>query len=68
MISNLPDGYIELEFDIIVKDAPKFDAILFDFGENKQWIPRSQIYDTFENGEGKTVILTEWIAKKKGLI
>lgn len=68
MISNLPDGYIELPFDTIVVDSPKFDAILIDFGKNEKWIPRSQIYDTFENGEGKTVILTEWIAKKKGLI
>ena len=69
MISNLQDGYIELPYDRVVIDVMRFHAILIDFDVNKiKWIPRSHIHDMFEDREGKTVILTEWIAKKKGLI
>ena len=66
LISNLPRGYIELSYYRIVLDNPKKNAILIDFGDNKQWIPRSQIDDIFEDDD--TIILTEWIAKEKGLI
>lgn len=66
MISNLPKGYIELSYYEILSDNPKKNAIWIDFGDNRQWIPRSQIDDIFE--EDDVVILTEWIAKEKGLI
>ena len=67
-VSNLPDGYVELPYDRVVVEGEKGSAHLIDFGFVKKWIPESQVYDMFEDGEGNTIILTEWIANKKGLI
>lgn len=45
-------------------------AILVDLGSHEVWIPKSQISDDSEvwrkDDTGK-LIITEWIAKKKGL-
>ena len=68
MISNIPDGYIELNYDAMMKDDPKFGAVCFAIADEMVWIPRSQLNEYFEDGEGKTMIITEWIAKQKGLI
>lgn len=66
MITNMPDGYIAIKYDRILKERTL--AIFVDFGFTREWIPESQIYDRFEDGDGKTLIMTEWIAGKKKLI
>jgi hypothetical protein len=66
-MEGLPHGYIALAFDQVLVDSPKYKSILFDFGDAEEWIPRNQIDDMFED-DHPTVVLTEWIAKKKGLI
>lgn len=46
-------------------------AILCDFGDKECWIPLSQVDDDSEiwqAGEEGTIIVSEWIAKEKGLI
>ena len=63
---GLPKGYIDLAFDKIIRQTDK--AQLIDFGNNEVWIPDSQIDDIFEDTTGNTIILSEWIAKQKGLI
>lgn len=65
-VSNLPDGYIELSYDRVLKEADT--AVLVDFGFAQEWIPESQIYDRFEDGKGRTLVVKEWMAKLKGLI
>jgi hypothetical protein len=46
-------------------------AILCDIGGDEIWIPLSQIHDdseVYKMGTKGTLIITEWLAKKKGLI
>jgi hypothetical protein len=56
---------------ICIGERPK--ALLVDIDGEKIWIPKSQIhdnsevYDADEHSEGELVI-TEWIAKQKGLL
>ncbi len=69
-ISNLPDGYVEIQYDYIIAETSKESkvegAILI--WPQDEWIPKSCIDDMFEDGEGKTMVVTECIAKEKGLI
>lgn len=58
--------------DAVCKRAtPK--ALLVEIDGDEHWIPKSQIhddsevYDADENSEG-TLVITEWIAKQKGLL
>jgi len=47
------------------------DAILVVVEGDEYWIPQSQIDDDSEvwkNGDEGTLVITEWIAEKKGLI
>jgi len=47
------------------------DAILVVIEGDEYWIPQSQIDDDSEvwkNGDEGTLVITEWIAEKKGLI
>ena len=52
-----------------IKETDK--ALLCAIGELEIWIPQSQIYDDSEvwkeDDEG-TLVISEWIAKQKGLI
>jgi hypothetical protein len=46
-------------------------AVLFDTGDEAVWIPKSQIIERWddEDNEGlTTLVITEWLAIKKGLV
>ena len=61
----MPD-YIELTYDSI--EAETLKAILFNFGDEQAWIPRSQIEnDSCLSDYGDTVCVAAWLAKQKGL-
>ena len=60
----MPD-YIELTYDSIETETLK--AILFNFGDEQVWIPRSQIEDdSLPDGKG-TVCVAGWLVKQNGL-
>ena len=60
----MPD-YIELTYDSI--EAETLKAILFSFGDEEVWIPRSQIEDdSLPDGKG-TVCVAAWLVKQNGL-
>jgi len=61
--------HVELAFDHIEYHGDNADAILFDFGEKDPvWIPKSQIDMNEFDRESNVVPVTEWFAKKEGLI
>ena len=69
MTQGIPKGYVEIDIDgqvigangeVVETDMAK----LIDFGEHEVWIPESQIYELFED----SIIISEWLAKEKGLI
>jgi len=55
--------YVELIHDEIILDDPKKQAVFFDFGDNKIWIPRSLITDYSD----ETVTVELWFAEQEGL-
>ena len=59
--------YIELIYDSIVHRTAK--AVLFNFGEEKRWIPISVMHpDSFPLNEmGGEVIVEQWFVEKEGL-
>lgn len=66
MISNIPDEYVALSYDRIIQQ--RISAIYVDFGDRRVWFPRTCVYDWFEDGEGKTIIVRQWLAEKEKLI
>lgn len=58
------DELVKIDFDEILAESD--DAYRFQIGDDKHWIPKSQISTVFE--KIKVVHITEWIAAKKGLI
>lgn len=66
-MKGIPGDYIEIQYDKLLRDNPKSGAVLFLIEGKEVWIPRSQIFEWFEDAS-KNLILTEWIAKQKGLI
>jgi len=65
MISNIPNGYVEIHYDYILMDKEEKNAIWFQIGDRKLWIPRSQIDEMFDD---KSMLVTEWFAIEKRLI
>jgi len=69
------DDYSDVETDIICKYIASTDkAILVEVDGVKDWIPKSQIYDSsvdldeLEKGDPATITIPEWLAEEKGLI
>lgn len=63
------DTWVEIEVEDV--DAETEAAILVDLGDEDMWIPKSQISpdsDVQKKGDEGTLLITEWIAKEKGLI
>lgn len=61
-------GYVHLEDCKVVRTTDA--ALLVDFGEDRYWLPKSQVADpeTFKAGDGPvTISITEWIANQKGI-
>jgi len=58
--------FVEIEYDEVILDDNGLQAILYKIDGEDIWIPRSQIED--ENYTGNSILITEWIADKKGLI
>lgn len=65
----MSDEYVEFE-DVTVK-AETDKAILCVIGEDEHWVPKSQLSEDSEvyakGTEGKLVV-SEWLAKTKGLV
>ena len=62
---NIKDvAHAEFDYDEIIEETEL--ALLIDFGEHEVWIPKSQIVEIDETS--KSIIMYEWLAKKKGLI
>ena len=57
--------YIELTFDSIEAQTP--NAILFNFGDEQAWIPRSQIEEYPLEDKAGTVCVSAWLVKAKEL-
>ena len=60
----MPD-FIELTYDSI--EAQTLKAILFNFGDEQAWIPRSQIEEYPLEDKAGTVCVAAWLVKAKGL-
>jgi hypothetical protein len=60
-------GYVHLEDCTVKKLTEK--AALIEYGDEQHWIPLSQIADADELQEGdeRTVSITQWLADQKGL-
>lgn len=61
-------GYIEL-YCTALHSTDK--ALLCDFGDSQQWIPHNHIHDdsdVYKPGDKGEILVTEWIAREKGLI
>jgi len=43
-------------------------AVLFDTGDEAVWIPKSQIIERWDDEGFTTLVITEWLAIKKGLV
>jgi hypothetical protein len=55
-----------IDYDHIILDEGKWDAILFSIEGENQWIPRSIIDDIWEDDQ--QVGVPEWFAWQEGLI
>ena len=66
MIANLPKGHVEVDFDVLIHETS--GAYLLLICDSQVWIPKSQVHELFEDGDGKTVIIPEWLATAKDLI
>ena len=61
-----PKGYIEVNGTTLWETD---DAVLIDCGWDETiWIPKSQLEDWPDIGDNGDVLMTEWIAGKKGVI
>lgn len=61
---------IEIENVYVIKQTSKALLCQVDDGEDEVWIPQSQIDDDSEvwkEGQEGTLIVSEWIARQKGL-
>lgn len=58
------DSIITIEYESIIIDRDKFDAILFMIDEEEVWLPRSEIEVDRENNE---IQLPRWLAARKEL-
>ena len=61
----MSDKEFELTYDEILIDKDNLKAIQYKFGDEKVWIPRSQIKG--ENLIDQTLVLPAWLVKAKGL-
>jgi len=61
----MSDKVVELIYDDILIDRPHLQAIQYKFGDEKVWIPRSQIKN--EDLVKQTLVLPEWLIISKGL-
>lgn len=61
----MPRSTVELAYDRIVHQTAL--AILYDFGDQEAWVPKSVVED--DDGEdGGVVEIQEWFAEKEGLL
>ncbi len=63
-------NWFNLEFDEILAETDKAFLLLLPDGE-EVWIPLSQVADAGDYQEGDScgeISITEWIARKKGLL
>lgn len=59
------------EFEDVECIAETTDSILVLVGGKEHWIPKNQINDdseVYEKGGEGTLIVTQWIAEKEGLV
>jgi hypothetical protein len=62
----VPNDFIDLTYDEIITTTDK--AILFRFGDNEVWLPKSQIEDPDElNDHGGEVSVQYWLIEEKSL-
>ncbi len=61
-------NYVHLDVDEILRETD--GAFLLKIGDEELWVPKSQISDASDYGEGDedcTVSVTKWFADKEGL-
>lgn len=59
-----------LTFDRVVRESPSGLALLFEFGQSQEWLPKSQLEELSEpqtKGDVGTVLVPEWLVLEKGL-
>lgn len=64
-------GTVEFENAEAIANSDNALLIQFEDREEAVWIPQSQIHDdseVYQRGDKGTLVVTEWIAEKKGLI
>jgi len=60
-----------IEFEDVSGLRETGDAVLCDIEGEEIWIPKSQIHDDSEiwkSGQDGALVITRWIARKKGLV
>jgi hypothetical protein len=60
-----------IEFGDVKAVADSELGLRISVGGKAVWVPKSEIHedsDVYENGTEGTLIISEWVAKKKGLI
>lgn len=65
------DAEDTVEYEHMMVERETDAAILVIIDKRDIWIPKSQIHETSEvrgDGDTGTLVITEWIAKQKGLI
>lgn len=60
----MDDNLVKIDFDEILAESD--EAYRFQIGDDKYWIPKSQVSTIFT--KKKIIYISEWIAEKKGLI
>jgi hypothetical protein len=65
----MPRPTVDIDVDTVTVETEM--AILCVIGTEEVWIPKSQIDDSSEvqgEGDGGTLVISEWLAKEKGLV
>jgi hypothetical protein len=60
---------VRIEGVVCIKATSK--AILVVIDDEQHWIPQSQVHadsEVYNHGDEGTLVITEWIAKQKGLV
>lgn len=64
-------SYTTVHVDEVIRESQSGAALLLRIGDDKVWIPRSQIREPEDADVGRCefdIEVSEWIAKEKGLI
>ena len=71
VLERVLEAMVSVEFHDVSVIATSDEALLCDIEGEEIWIPISQITDdseVYKSGTSGTLIITDWLAAKKGLV